>query len=161
MQAIKLWYSDLARKEQQLILLLGLVLVVFIFVKLVWQPIADSRDRLLVKNEQAQDELRAVRALAAEYKALKKMGAKSVGGSSGNLNQLLNSSVKRHQLSLKRLQPSSSGDVQLRFENAVFNQLVAWLNELEVASGVVVKDISITPASSAGLVNVSIRVRNG
>ena len=160
MQAIKQWYSNLARKEQQLIALLGAVFVVFIFAKLIWQPISDSRDRLRIQNEQAQRELVSVRALASEYKTLKQSGARS-GGSGGNLNQLLNSSVKRHQLSLKRLQPSSSGDVQLRFENAVFNRLVAWLNELEVANGVVVKDISISPAGTAGLVNVSVRVRNG
>lgn len=161
MEAFKQWYRDLARKEQQLIVALAVVVVIFIFAKLIWQPIADSRDRLLIQNQQAQAELTVVRALAAEYNSLKKSAGPASRGGPSNLNQLLNNSVKRHQLSLKRLQPSSNGDVQLRFENAVFNRLVGWLNELEVANGVVVKDISITPAAAAGLVNVSVRVRNG
>lgn len=161
MESFKQWYRDLARKEQQLILALAVVVVIFIFAKLIWQPIANSRDRLLIQNQQAQQELTTVRALAAEYNSLKSVAGPTSRAGSGNLNQLLNNSVKRHQLSLKRLQPSSNGDVQLRFENAVFNRLVAWLNELEVANGVVVKDISITPAAAAGLVNVSVRVRNG
>ena len=119
-----------------------------------------SAGLLTLQNKSAAESLHNVQALAEEYKTLKKSGA-GQSGQKQNLTRLIDSTVKKNQLNMSRFQPSSSGDVQVRFENAVFNNIITWINELESEHGAVVKDLSITKGSASGLVNVSVRLRQG
>ena len=152
-------FNQLHRKEQYYVIALMIILVPYCIYMLLWQPVVKSNQLLLQSNIVAQEQLHKVQQLAHEYKQLKAVS--NVSQAEVNLPQLIDSSLLRYKLSLKRMQPSASGDIQLRFENVVFNQLVAWLYELESQYGVVVKDLSVTPGNSDGLVSCSVRVRKG
>ena len=152
------WFNSRSRSEQ-LILVLGAaaVLLYLIYVMLL-RPMSTRVDNLTVQNQRAAESLQAVKQLASEYRQLEKSagGKKSSGG---NLTRVIDSSVKANQLVMSRFQPSSRGDVQVRFENAAFNNVLDWLHQLENRHGVIVKDLSITPTGNSGYVNVSVRVR--
>lgn len=152
------WFNNLARKEQLLLLFCGALLVVYILFILILKPMSSSAEQLQLQNQQAAVTLTKVQKLAGEYKALSKIN-KPVTAKSQNLTRLIDSSVKKNQLVMGRFQPSSSGDVQVRFENAAFTSILGWLNELENDHGVMIKDLSVSPGSSSGLVNVSVRLR--
>lgn len=160
MEAIQQWFNNLKRSEQQILFVGGVLVLLYLLYVLLWQPTSAGIERLQQHNVVAAEQLQSVRALAAEYKQLK---GSDGGGRSNNFNlqTLIDNTVSRNQLHVKRMQPSASGDVQVRFENAVFNKVVAWLYDLEVANGVVVKDLSINPGNGSGLVNVSVRLRKG
>ena len=151
------WFNNLERQEQLMLMLLAAVLVVYVFVAFLWRPMSQSVSDLQLSNERSSESLAKVNVLADEYQALVKTGANS--GSKQNLTRLIDSTVKQNQLSMSRFQPSSSGDVQVRFENAVYDNIIAWLHALETAHSVRVKDLSITMGSQSGIVNVSVRLR--
>lgn len=160
-QSVAQWFNNLKRQEQLLLLVGGAVFTAYLLVVLLWRPMADSVDVLERQNQAASDTLQNVQSLVLEYKALQ--GTATSGGSSGkqNLTRVIDASVKNNQLQMKRFQPSSSGDVQIRLENASFKNVLAWVNELESEHGVRVKDLSISPGNSSGVVNISIRLREG
>lgn len=162
MQAtIKQWFNNLPRREQLLVLVLGGLLTLYILFFLILGPMKQSVATLQRQNDDAQQSLNNVNALVAEFKALSKVGGGGKAALHQNLNRLIDSSVKQNNLQMNRFQPSSSGDIQVRFENAVFNNILAWLHQLEVDNAVLIKDLSISPGSASGLVNVSVRVRQG
>ena len=152
-------FNQLNKKEQYYLSVLALVLIPYLIYMLLWQPVAKSNQKLSAANHMAQQQLQTVQELAAQYQQLQQKSGRS--SSEVNLPQLIDSSVVRHKLALKRMQPSASGDIQLRFENVSFNYLMAWLYELESEYAVVVKDLSVTPGNSAGLVSSSVRLRKG
>lgn len=154
------WFNNLQRQEQLILLGGGFFVALYIIFILVMRPMSSSADILALQNNRAAESLINVEALAQEYKVLKKTGI-GQGGQKQNLTRLIDNTVKKNQLNMSRFQPSSSGDVQVRFENAIFNNIIAWVYELEGVHGVIVKDLSVTKGSASGLVNVSIRLRQG
>ncbi len=161
MTAVQDWFNNLRRNEQ-LILLFGAAFVLcYLFYIMVWSPISADKGSFERQNIDAMHSLENVRQLAAQYKQLNTSGAVQSSGGQQNLATLVDTSVKNNQLQYTRLQPSSSGDVQLRFENAVFNNLLAWIDELGVQHSVIVKDLSVSPGVAPGQVNVSIRLHKG
>jgi type II secretory pathway component PulM len=61
-------------------------------------------------------------------------------------------------LQVSRLQPNSRGDIQVRLENAVFDDLLAWLDDVENREGLLVTEIAITRSGATGRVNATIRI---
>lgn len=155
------WIKNLSRNEQLMLLVGAVVIVLYILFMVILQPMSDSVAVLENKNQVAEESLQNVNALAAEYKALNAAGFGADDGNKQNLTRLIDSTVKKNQLAMSRFQPSSSGDVQVRFENAAFSNILAWLNELESDNGVLIRDLSVTNGSAVGLVNVSVRLRQG
>ncbi|ARN74846.1 type II secretion system protein GspM [Oceanicoccus sagamiensis] len=154
------WFNNLRRQEQLILLFGSFVVLAYLLFVVILSPMSDSVSSLQQQNTQAAESLVAVKALAKEYKSLQKSGA-GKSGAKQNLTRLIDATVKSNQLTMSRFQPSSSGDVQVRFENAVFNDIVAWISLLENDHGVMVKDLSINNGAATGLVNVSVRLRQG
>lgn len=153
------WFNNLESREQLMLVVCGFFVLIYLLYQLLWSPIVDKRDKLQLQNQAVMESLGNVRNLAAEYKALKQSGAAGKSPVGANLSRIVDTSVARNQLKMNRFQPSSSGDVQVRFENAVFNNIVAWLYELETDYAIDVKELSITPGAGSGLVNVSVRLQ--
>lgn len=155
------WFNNLKRQEQLMVSIGGVALVAYLIFTLLWQPMAASSETLATQNTVARETLSSVKQLADRYKALEKTSKKRSSSSSKSLSRIIDETVKKNELVMKRFQPSSSGDVQVRFENAVFNNMLAWLNQLESDQGVFIKDLSVSPGNGSGLVNVSVRLRQG
>ncbi len=152
------WFHKLEAREQLMVAVGAFFVALYLLYLLLWSPIVSQGQQLKQQNQAVAESLASVRSLAAEYTALKKSGADSKSPVGSNLSRIVDSSVARNQLKMNRFQPSSSGDVQVRFENAVFNNIVAWLYELESGYAIAVKELSVTPGAATGLVNVSVRL---
>ena len=79
-------------------------------------------------------------------------------GAQRNLTSVINQSTRRLELPVSRLQPNSRGDIQVRLENAAFDDMVAWLHEMEYREGLLVREVSVTQAGTVGRVNATIRI---
>ena len=152
------WFYNLKRNEQIMILLGSLLVLAYLIYSLLLSPMSQAVDKLELQNATAARSLQVVKNLSQEYQSLKNAGP-AVSGRKQNLTRLIDATVKNNTLTMTRFQPSSSGDVQVRFENAVFDNIFSWLNELETGNGIVIRDLSITKGSAVGLVNVSVRLR--
>jgi type II secretory pathway component PulM len=155
---MKEWFLRFSVREQLALLLMGVAVALYCVFMLLVQPLAQSREELVARNLATAESLKRVDMMATEIRALR-AGASPARRSAGpNLTASLNSSAERFALRISRLQPSSSGAVQLRFERAALEQLLRWIYELESAEALQVDDLSLSQTSDAGVVSATLRV---
>ena len=153
---MKEWFAGLNQREQLSLLVLGVALALYLLYMVAWAPLAERRSELAVQNEAVAQSLQRVDAMVSEIIRLREGGGASA--SRRNLTSLVNQSTGRHGLQVSRLQPNSRGDIQVRLENAVFDDLVAWLDEVENRERLLVTEIAITRTGNVGRVNATIRI---
>jgi general secretion pathway protein M len=153
---LKEWFAGLNQREQLSLVALGFALGLYFLYMLAWAPLAEHRNRLTLQNQSTAESLQRVDAMVSEITRLRAGGVASTA--QRNLTALVNQSTNRYSLQVSRLQPNSRGDIQVRLENAVFDDLVAWLDEIENREGLLVTEVAITRTGSSGRVNASIRI---
>lgn len=155
---MKAWFLRFTVREQLALLLMALAVAIYLIVVLLVAPIADARRELVARNAATADALARVDRMAAEIRELRKNNAGADRSARRNLTALVNSSAERFGLRASRLQPSSSGAVQVRFESAPLGPLLRWIHDLETERGLLVEDLSMSQTATSGIVSVSARV---
>ena len=153
---MKEWFSQLNQREQLSLLLLGLALLLYLLYILVLSPLESQQEQLAAQNRAVTESQGRVDAMVSQLLQLRQGGAKA--GAKRNLTSVINQSTSRLQLPVMRLQPNSRGEIQVRIENASFNDVLKWLNEMEYTESLLVREVSVTPAASAGRVNITVRI---
>ena len=153
---MKAWFAQLNQREQMSVLALGLAVALYLIYVLLWSPLASKRDSLELQNHNVAGTLQRVDAMVSELLHLRDTGVQA--GSRRNLTSLINQSTSRMQLQVSRLQPNSRGEIQVRMENAAFDDVLAWLHEMEYREGLLVREVSITQAGAVGRVNATVRI---
>jgi type II secretory pathway component PulM len=153
---VKEWFAGLNQREQLSLFVLGIALLLYLLYMLAWAPLAERREELALQNESVAQSLQRVDAMVSEIVRLREGGVASTA--QRNLTSLVNQSTGRHGLQVSRLQPNSRGDIQVRLENAVFDDLLAWLDDVENREGLLVTEIAITRSGATGRVNATIRI---
>lgn len=153
--------QQLSLRDQAMLALLAGALALYVLYQAVLHPLAAANQRLENQNAAAQKSLAAMTQMAAELRALQQSSTQASADQNENLTQLIDRTVASNNLRMSRFQPGSSGDVQIRLDNMAFDQVLRWLNELESAHSVTIKELVVAPGSALGLVNVSARLFRG
>mgnify|MGYP001460505364 FL=1 len=153
---MKEWFSQLNQREQLSLLLLSSALLLYLLYIFVLSPLESQREQLIAQNSAVTESQGRVDAMVSQLLQLRQGGAKA--GAKRNLTSVINQSTARLQLPVMRLQPNSRGEIQVRIENASFNDVLKWLNEMEYTESLLVREVSVTPAASAGRVNITVRI---
>ena len=156
---MKQWFMGLTQREQLSLFIMGLAVALYLAFVIFIAPLSQARDRMVVQNRGVAESLQRVEVLVSQILYLRETG----NGSSTNLNltSLVNRSTSSYQLQVNRLQPNSRGELQVRLENAVFDDLIAWLYQVEYKEGLRVLETSITQAGTVGRVNATVRLAQG
>ena len=152
------WFSQFNQREQLSLLLLAAALLAYLLYMLAWSPLVERREQLDAQNRGVAASLQRVDAMVSEVLHLRSGEGVGNAGSRRNITSLINQSTARMQLAVTRLQPNSRGEIQVRFEAAAFDDLLQWLHEMESMEGLLVRELSITQAGSAGRVNATVRL---
>jgi general secretion pathway protein M len=156
---VKDWFLRYNPREQLLLLLMAFFLGAYLLYFMVLTPVAAKRDEMAARNNAAVEVLKRVDGMVSEVLRLRNS---SEGVSQKrNLTTLINQSTSALGLPVSRLQPNSRGEIQVRVENASFDDLLKWLHDMEFGQSLLVREVSITQAGSAGRVNASIRIAQG
>lgn len=150
------WFLQLNQREQLSLLALGVALGLYLLYMLVWSPLDSARDSLALQNEGVAESLQRVDAMVSEINLLRESGTRP--GVRRNLTSLINQSTGALALPVSRLQPNSRGEIQVRLENASFDDLLTWLYQMEYREGLLVREVSITQSGSVGRVNATVRI---
>ncbi len=150
--------QQLSLRDQAMLALLAGALALYVIYQLLLHPLTQANQRLETQNAAAQQSLAAVTQMADELRALQQGAVHGAGEPSENLTQLVDRTVAEQGLRMSRFQPGSNGDVQVRLDNMAFDLVLRWLNELESAHAVAIRELVIAPGSAPGLVNVSARL---
>ena len=150
------WFSQLNQREQMSLFVLGVVVALYLLYVLIWSPLDTRRNDLAVQNTAIAGSLSRVDAMVSELLQLRDNGGNRTARR--NLTSVVNQSTKRMQLPVSRLQPNSRGDIQVRLENAAFDDVMSWLHEMEYREGLLVREVSVTQTSTTGRVNATVRI---
>ena len=156
---MKNWFSRFNPREQLSLLLLSAAVVCYLLYFLVWAPIESKREEMAVRNRGAVEVLQRVDAMVSEVMRLRDSG--QAVSQKRNLTSVINQSTRNLQLPVSRLQPNSRGEIQVRLENAVFDDFLSWLHDMEYNQGLLVREVSITQAGTVGRINASVRIAQG
>jgi len=155
---MKEWFANLEPRERQLIIGAGVILLVMILYLVVWEPIAKDNEALRSSYQSSQQLIDWMEDAAEEAKALQaKIQASGPSGGSSNQSLLgiIDRTAKRDKLgsSVKRVQPDGKTGARVWLENAVFNDLIKWLENLQHKEGIRLVTTVIEKQEEAGLVN--------
>ncbi|MEO1035498.1 MAG: type II secretion system protein M [Pseudomonadota bacterium] len=154
---MKEWFEELAPRERLMVLGGAVFVIIALFYALVWSPLSASNARLT-------DDIEADRKTLAELRRVEgRLTAPSGGAARQNSGQslaiVISQSVGRFDLrsALVRNNPSADDStVTVRFEDAAFEQLVAWLAELERNNSLGVRSSSFNGSGDGGRVDATV-----
>lgn len=150
------WFAGLTQREQLSLLLMGLAVGLYLVYVLLVSPLGQARDQLLTQNRGVAESLQRVDVMVSQIMTLRDSGVASK--QRRNLTTLINRSTAAASLQVSRLQPNSRGEIQVRMEGAAFDDLMGWLYQVEHRENLLVREVSITRAGTAGRVNATIRL---
>jgi len=151
---IRQWFESLSARDQIALMILGAAVGLWAFVFLIFIELDGRRERLVSGNQALAQKLHRVDLKVEQLAVLREGG----GDGQVNLTRTLSQASETHGLTVKRLQPNSRGEVQLRFEGIAFDGLLQFLEQIEGSAGLVVKEASISSAGRSGGVNATLRI---
>lgn len=156
MNAFKQWWDQNSSRDQMAILALGICFLLFILFMGILKPLQEKRVTQLRNNQSAMSSLKNVRDMAALW--ANRDANLSQSSSRGSIVEIVDTTLRAHNLRLSGMQPSGLNDVRLRLDQARFDNLLAWLHEMEVSQGLQIKDLSVATADEPGIVSVNMRL---
>jgi len=156
MEDIKNWWVEASTRDQIALVVCGGLVALYILYVAMLRPVIGMRDAQQRQNVAQLEALERVRTLAASYVAQQSSG--SSDARQGSIVEIIDSSLRKHQLNLSGIQPSGSDDARLRLEQVPFDNLLAWLYEMEINQRMQVRDISVATGSASGFVSVNVRL---
>ena len=150
------WFNSQSPRDQMAILLLTGFLLVFSVFQFALMPMSENRAQMALNNGAASAQLSRVEAKVSRLLSLRDAGST---GQNDNLSSTLSAAAQNAGLTVKRLQPNSRGEVQVRVEGADVDALLQWLQTVEGNEGLRIIDASVSDAGRSGGVNATLRVR--
>ena len=157
MNALLERYKALTEREQKLVILSGVFIVIALFYFAIWSPLnnALAQQQKLLDNQQSL--LVWVKDSAARAQQLRRVSG-SEKNFSGSLPQAVNRTTAKHDIAISRMQPQND-ELQIWVDQAPFNDVVEWLKSME-NMGVVILQADITTADAEGFIKIR-RLRLG
>lgn len=148
-------FFNMTRREQIYVLVMVAAVGLWLLFTFALAPASAAREAMKASNESAINLLARVDAKATELIRIRQEGSTQ---NNGSLVSAISRSSELAGLPVRRLQPNSRGEVQVRYETVDYDDLARWLYQVEMVEGLVVVEASITQAGRSGGVNASVRV---
>lgn len=152
---MKTWWQGLADRERRLLRFGGVIGLLLIGYLLLWEPVRQSREDWRQRALAAEANLMWMRATADEIVARRGDALPQPAADGRSLLARVDSSAREAGLggSLLRVEPTGPDQVRVQFQQAAFDVLVGWLEELARREGVRVTEMSISRGEGVGLVD--------
>lgn len=149
--------SRYQRRDQIMLLIGAIAVVIYLVWMLVLSPIQTKRDRLMQTNVAATQSLGRVQIMVAQIQQYRAQGAQASSGD--NIMGVVDMGIRGNGLTVSAVNPGGAGDVRVRFERAAYEPLMQWLYEVEFKNGLSIRDLTIAATNDPGLVTVNMRVQ--
>ena len=161
---MKIWWQSLQERERRMLTSASVVLfAAFVFLALI-EPLAQKRERLSQTLNAEKSMLGRLMDSAQQADTIKQRLAsapREIGGQNQTLLSLLDGTAAQHQLKkhIKRVVPSGTNQASLAFDSVPFDNLIAYLVQLQLEYGVVVTRINTDKLAEAGLVRANLTLK--
>lgn len=156
-------YDQLSRRDQQAVMVLGLAVLLAVLYLAIWKPAADFRERATASRDNA---IALVAWMASNEESLQRLaedrrrGRTAAAPEDGRqLMSLVTGSARQAGLSLQRFEPSGDNAMRVWIEDAPFNQVARWLEELATGHGITIDQASVDRAGNPGQVGVRLTLQ--
>jgi general secretion pathway protein M len=148
-QRLLIWWSQLAQREQRLLLICAPVLVLGLFYWIIWQPLHQARQQ----NNQALQLVQQQLAELRQAKPILLQAGNDQQRTGGSLAQIVSNSARAFNIRVSRMQPQGE-QLQLVLEDIAYEQLLPWLHQLHYQNGVRLVQIDLAATDKSGMVRV-------
>lgn len=149
--------SHFNRREQTMLFVGALLIVLYAMWLVLLAPLQNKRDRLLEANIATEQSLGRVQMLANQLQNLTQQSAQA-GGDGDNINGVINASLGENGLAMSNFTPSGGGEVRVRIDKASSEALMQWLFDLENKHHIAIHELNISAANDPGQVAVTLRL---
>ena len=160
---MKAWFMGLAPRERLMVSIAAGVAVLGLTYLLAWAPLASGSARLERAVAEQQALKQWMQRAATEARQLRGSGTAQTPGGDPNRSLLavVDETAKQAKLgpAVKRIEPEGQDLVRVNLEQASFDDVVAWLAQLQQSQGVSVVDASLDRQSAAGQVNARLSLK--
>ena len=153
MKKFKVWFNQLQPRERQLVLVAMLVFAIFLPYQLIWSPLLHRADRLQKQVNQQTAQLQWMRNALREIPQLQ---GGSGNKSSASLLSVVEQTANQGKLrsSIRKIQPEGEQGVRIWMDNAGFDDVLMWLEQMKKQAGIEVVDMSAERQAESGRVNL-------
>lgn len=154
---MKAWFNSLVPRERMLVLAAGIVTLVGLFFLLVWEPLVTANENLEQRVISAQEMNNWLAGVAVEADDLRNSGRQTrLKGQNESLLSLVDQTSRAAGLgeAVRRIQPEGDNQAQVSLEQAGFNKMLFWLNDLEKTYGIRASALTLTRDEKPGQVQV-------
>lgn len=151
-------YDQLPRRDQQMLKVMVVALVLALLYFAVWRPAADFRERAERSRDNAvsllgwmQENRQAIRGLASTSQ--QSAGSSQIADGRA-LMATVTQTARESGLSLQRFEPSGDTAIRVWMEDVPFAQVAAWLEQLSQDYGIVIDQAAMDRRSNPGIVSV-------
>ena len=159
---MKQYWSNLQPRERHTLLGGGIALVLIVVYALVIDPFQQEIARLQKSVDDQERVLAWMHQAAAEVKRLRGSGQVAQDVSGQSLMSLIDSRARSTGLAgaIKQIRPEGQG-VKVRLEQAAFDDMLRWLDELSRNHGVSVSGLVMERLPQPGRINASVALEGG
>ncbi len=155
---MKAYFTSLNPREQQMVLVSIVVLLLFLPYQFIYTPFQDSLSNMSSKTDAAVQNINWMKSKSIEVRKLS--GGNSSRSSKQSLLTLVETTTKKHKLnkSIRKVQPVGSTNVKVWLDEVAFDNVMRWLDSLVVTHGLSIQDITVEKQSDTGIVNARINM---
>jgi general secretion pathway protein M len=157
LEEITNWYRGLQQRERQLVLAASVVIIITLLYLIIWEPIHNGLEQQTQKYQSQIEILEWMQAAASEARALQLSGVSNKrSGSSQPVTLLVEKSAATAGLKpyMSKLESTSDKGARVTLDAASFDQMLLWLNTLQVQYGVTVSSANLDRDNKPGAVNL-------
>ncbi len=151
MNVIMQKYRALTEREQMLVLISGVVIVVAFIYWGIFAPLNAGIDREQTRLTSQQKLLEWVSERTAKAQQLRRATGTSKAFT-GSLPQAVNNTTGRYNIAISRMQPQGD-ELQVWVDEAPFNDVLSWLQALE-SMGIIILNADIAEADASGQIKI-------
>lgn len=158
---MKVWFNNLNQREQRIVLVGAVALIIMLFYGVVWDPLTSNVSRLEADTQAGSKTLAWMEQSSAEVKRLRGTGGQAQAQRGGeSLLTLVDRTAKESRLAsaLQRVQPEKEGEVRIWLDGAAFDDMMQWLAQIEKQHGVVVKSAVVESTGASGRVSARLEL---
>lgn len=159
---MRAWWQAQTPRDRRVLTLGALLAALLLGWALLWLPLSRSRAQLASRVAQQRADLAWMRQAQAQASGLRAPGADAGALRQGkSLLALADATARAASLdaALKRVEPTGPDGVRVVFEDADFDAMANWMDQLARNYGVVVSDFSADKVEGMGLVNARVTLQ--
>ena len=156
MENLKEFWNQQSSRDQLYMVVLGGCVALYILFMVVYKPVKNMRDTQIKQYEGQMASLERIKALAAQYQA--KTSGKG-NQRSGSIDGLVQASLSKNALRASAMDSSGKNTLRVRIESGNFENVLAWLYDIEISQGMQIKDISVAAGETPGTVSINSRIQ--